>query len=71
MDFWVNNIPIFNDNRTHGVIYAKIRQKLHKSSPQLMHKHNHIMTGNEALKHQIKTYLFKYANIYYICIKHT
>ena len=33
MGLWVNNLPLFDDDKTHGVIYAWIKDKLHRSSP--------------------------------------
>ena len=33
MSLWANNFPRFDDNKTHEVIYAWIKDKLHRSSP--------------------------------------
>jgi len=30
---WANNLPLFDDDKTHGVIYAWIKDKLQGSSP--------------------------------------
>jgi len=30
---WANNLPLFDDDKTHGVIYAWIKVKLQGSSP--------------------------------------
>jgi len=33
MGLWANNIPLFDDDKTHEVIYAWVKDKLHRSSP--------------------------------------
>ena len=33
MGLWANNLPLFDDDKTHGVIYAWIKVKLQRSSP--------------------------------------
>jgi len=30
MGLWANNLPLFDDDKTHGVIYAWSKVKLHR-----------------------------------------
>ena len=61
MGLWANNLPLFDDDKTHGVIYAWIKVKLQRSSP-LTHASQEINRyGNKA--HKLTKHVCKYKEI--------
>jgi len=55
---WANNLPLFDDDKTHGVIYAWIKVKLQRSSPltHASYKHGALDTnGIFNIKHVLDT----------------
>ena len=54
MGLWANNLPLFDDDKPHEVIYAWIKVKLQRSSPLTHAYHKIIMYDNEAHKHVCK-----------------
>ena len=49
MGLWANNLPLYDDDKTDGVIYAWIKDKLHRSSPLTFHQvHEHQVVGPNA-----------------------
>jgi len=76
MGLWANNLPLFDDDKTHGLIYAWIKVKLQGSSPlthayqinnkYAMNAHKHVCKCMEINMpiNQILFLLFAKQNIY-------
>ena len=67
MGLWANNLPRFDDDKTHGVIYTWIKVKLHKSFPLNSCIARNIKIFNEMPKPN-KTYMHKQINKVHILL---